>query len=812
MHKFFAWIGEFSVRFRWVIVPLWLAGTFLAFIFGPSITTDSDNSNFLPDSAASKHAIQLSTDSGLQKKNSFSVPIIVSRDGGMKASDDQIVAALQANLQKVAHVASAPSISGASPVLANGSHAAEQLTVQIAGIVQGPNSEADFKTLIDGLRQQIKATPHDSGFQIHVVGSIADQIDNAAKSGNNNQLVESFSVLVILLILLLIFRSFMAALLTLLPAGLVALLAQPVVGEVAQHGLKVSALATILMSVLVLGAGTDYGLFLIFRVREEFDEGRPVKEAVARSVARVGESIAFSAGTVIAALLSLLAATFGMYNTLGIPLAIGIGLMLLAGLTLQPALLAIFGSLGIGRRRLVELGIPLAIIGTIPIWWFTRDLYARRRTVIKPAKVGLWGKISGAVVQKPVPVLAVGILLFGTLATFTFGFKPSGFGDGSSAPAGTDSAAGEAIQAKYFKGQSGDQTQLIFKLAKPVWDDPSVLASAEKALSQQAVFVPGSVHGPLDVTGTVLSDQAYVQLHAKDVSVQQVAGQVGAGAFVKPVMARGADKADLIAYEASKRLISPDGRTVFFAVSLTAGDATSSAALHATPQIRSAVTDVAHQIGAVDSGVLGQSTVTYDISSISTHDLQVVIPIAIVIIGLLLMIVMRSVIAPLYLIVSVGLSYLAALGTAVLVFITIGGAGGLVFFLPFMMFIFLLALGEDYNILVMTRIREEAHHKPLKEAVRDALNATGTTVTSAGLVLAATFGVFAVVGGSGGGSQIRDLGVGMVVGILMDTFLVRTLLVPSTVILLGKWNWWPSKFSHDHQVESNGVEQPTSIG
>ena len=107
---------------------------------------------------------------------------------------------------------------------------------------------------------------------------------------------------------------------------------------------------------------------------------------------------------------------------------------------------------------------------------------------------------------------------------------------------------------------------------------------------------------------------------------------------------------------------------------------------------------------------------------------------------------MRSLVAPLYLIASVGLSYLAALGLAVLLFIDIGGSAGLTFILPFLMFIFLLALGEDYNILVMTRIREEARNLPLREAVHRALNATGTTVTSAGLVLAGTFGVFALVG------------------------------------------------------------------
>jgi uncharacterized membrane protein YdfJ with MMPL/SSD domain len=110
--------------------------------------------------------------------------------------------------------------------------------------------------------------------------------------------------------------------------------------------------------------------------------------------------------------------------------------------------------------------------------------------------------------------------------------------------------------------------------------------------------------------------------------------------------------------------------------------------------------------------------------------------------------------------------------------------------------IILLALGEDYNILVMSRIREEARSLPLGEAVTRALNATGTTVTSAGLVLAGTFGVFALVGArTSGGSQFVNLAVGLALGILMDTFLVRTLLVPSTVLLLGRWNWWPSKMS-----------------
>ncbi len=205
------------------------------------------------------------------------------------------------------------------------------------------------------------------------------------------------------------------------------------------------------------------------------------------------------------------------------------------------------------------------------------------------------------------------------------------------------------------------------------------------------------------------------------------------------------------------------------------------------------------------SGVAGEAPALYDISTVSGHDLKKIIPVAILVIGLLLAIVLRSLIAPIYLIVSVGISYLAALGLAAILFINLGGSGGLVFFLPFLMFIFLLALGEDYNILVMTRIREEAHKLPLRDAVSRAVSVTGTTVTSAGLVLAGSFLVLGFVSGSSSG-QIRDIGFALAIGILMDTFLVRTLLVPSTVVLLGRWNWWPSKVTIDQPDVPAGQE------
>ncbi|MDE3071004.1 MAG: MMPL family transporter, partial [Acidobacteriota bacterium] len=115
---------------------------------------------------------------------------------------------------------------------------------------------------------------------------------------------------------------------------------------------------------------------------------------------------------------------------------------------------------------------------------------------------------------------------------------------------------------------------------------------------------------------------------------------------------------------------------------------------------------------------------------------------------------------------------------------------------------------EDYNILVMTRIREEAQRRPLREAVVHAIGRTGTTVTSAGTILGGTFAVFALAGGGAQNGQLQAIGFGLAVGILMDTFLVRTLLVPSVVILLGRYNWWPSALARGGQPSGAPVPAP----
>jgi RND superfamily putative drug exporter len=218
------------------------------------------------------------------------------------------------------------------------------------------------------------------------------------------------------------------------------------------------------------------------------------------------------------------------------------------------------------------------------------------------------------------------------------------------------------------------------------------------------------------------------------------------------------------------------------------------------------VSSAAGAAGASASGFFGQVAFAYDVSDISSRDLARIIPIVAILIALLLALVLRSLVAPLYLVASIVLSYFAALGVTALVFVKLGGQDGLNFILPFLMFVFLMALGSDYNILIMSRIREEAHALPLRDAVAKAIGRTGSTVTTAGMILAGTFAVLAIAGGGeSGGGQIQQIGYGVAAGILMDTFLVRSLLVPSMVVLLGRWNWWPGRLEPDRAASIAGV-------
>ncbi len=720
-------IARFSVRFRWFIIVFWILAVPIVTANFPSINdvTKNNNSDFLPKNSPTETASKL--EEAFQTKNTATnAVIVVSRSGGLTDADNAALAQITANVKKV-HSVTQVRDSGAS---ADGQ--AHQILVGISGDAFGQKANTIVANIRTAMRQDLPA-----GLTVNLTGDLASGVDqdNANKNGRNS--TEGYTVILILVLLLFVFRALLAPLVTLIPAGLALAVAQPVIAESTKAGVQVGFITQILLIVLLLGAGTDYGLFLVFRTREELRKGADPKEAVVKALAKVGESITFSAATVVAALLSLVLATFGLYKGLGPALAIGLVVMLLIALTFLPALLAILG----------------------------RAVFWPSKTSKREDKIGLWGRVADRVIKKPVTMLVLGAVIFGSLSLGLIGYKSAGFGN-SSAPSNSDSAAGQKVIAQHFPAANDNPELVIFHFSNSVWDNPATLAKAQAALQASGAFK--AVSGPLNANGFKLTPEQLQQLHINGNPVLQAA---------------------------LSQFISPDGKTVQFYAVLKAGDTGSAAATSAIPTVRDSLQKVARQAGAEQAQIYSEDSVGYDVNQTATNDLKRIIPVVLIVIAVLLAILLRSLVAPWYLILTVGLSYLASLGFAMIVFVHIANQDGLNFVLPFLLFIFGMALGEDYNILVMSRIREEAHgRKKMSEAVTKAIGITGTTVTSAGLILAGTFTILGIVGGN---EQVQQIGFSVAFAILLDTFFVRTLLVPSIVALLGRYNWWPSKLYHD---------------
>lgn len=754
MDRFFDALGRIVVRFRYAIVLAWIVLIVVASRTLPSLGSEvnNDNSQFLPSSAPSSIAARLATPIFGNPNTTSDIAVVAANaTGALNSADQSAIAREAALLRRVPRVES---------VRVGGISSDGEAAQLIANVRVNQADIPRQKTVVNDVISTFQHVHAPPGLELDVAGSIATNVANQASSNRTGSRTQSFTFLFIIVLLFLVFRSVLAPIITLLAPAFALLVSDRFIGGLGAHGLKISEITQLLLIVLLIGAGTDYGLFLVFRVREQIRSGEGAHEAVRHALVRVGESISASAGTVIFALLSLLFASFGIYHDLGVPLALGIAVMLLAGLTLLPALLAIFGKAAFWPSRL-DAG---------------------------SGRMGTWGRVASRLVQRPAVTLASGVVVFGALAAALVGYRSGGFGGALNAPAGTDAARGNALVSRHFPQASTNPANLVFRYREPIWDDPQAVAVASSVLRSSGEFTQFA--GPFDPNGTTLTAREYAHLHAI----------LGAPSSLSPVSdpSGGVSQSQYDAYRASQLFVSRDGRTIQFEATLRVGGQQTTAALDATPKIRDLVAMAARRSGATASGLAGEAAALYDVSSTSNRDLIRVIPIAIVAIAILLALVLRSAVAPLYLIVSVALSYLAALGLSTLVFIELGGSGGLTFILPFLMFIFLLALGEDYNILVMTRIREEAHGRKLPDAVVRAVGVSGPTITAAGIVLAGSFAVLAIVAGSTpGASQIRDIGFGLAIGILMDTFLVRTLLVPSTVALLGRWNWWPGRLSRE---------------
>ncbi|MEW1958020.1 MMPL family transporter [Kineococcus sp. NPDC059986] len=528
-----------------------------------------------------------------------------------------------------------------------------------------------------------------SGLTVQVTGGPAFSVDIADSFSGANTRLLLVTAGVVALLLLVTYRS---PVLWLVPLAVVGIADQvttrllELVGRLTETPVDPSA--TGITSVLVFGAGTDYALLLIARYREELRR-EPDRRAAMRAALRgAGPAIAASAVTVVLALLTLQAAVLPSDKTIGRDAAIGIVVALLFGLFVLPSALVVCG------RRL--------------FWPFVPTVGSTDTT-----RTGVWARIAGAVLARPVRIVVGSVVLLGILG------------------AGLSGASLGLSQTQQFR----------------------VSAESVDGSTTLSEHFPGAAAEP-----------AQVLVRGGDVSAVQTAAEG----------VRGVDGVSVGR--------SADGTTELLA---RLGAAPGSAAS------RDTVRALREAVQAVAPGTLvgGTEAEALDVRTATVRDLKVVTPLIVLVVLVVLVVLLRSIVAPLLLVATVLATYVAALGAAYLVFTQVAGIPALDTQVPLLSLLFLVALGVDYNIFLVTRIREETPEHGTREAIRVGVAVTGGVITSAGILLAAVFAVLGVLPLI----VLTQIGVVVGIGVLLDTLLVRTVLVPALFALLGHRVWWPSR-------------------
>jgi RND superfamily putative drug exporter len=543
------------------------------------------------------------------------------------------------------------------------------------------------------------------GMTTHLAGYAGLAADQAEAFANIDGALLLAALGVVIVILLITYRSPILWLFPVICVVFALFSAQGVIYLLAKYAdLTVNAQTRSILSVLVLGAGTDYALLLVARYREELRRHHDRHEAMAEAVHRAGPAIIASGSTVIVGMLCLLVAEMNSTQGMGPVLAVGVGVVLLAMVTLLPAILVIMGRW---------------------IFWPVRPSEGSH----EPTSTGFWAKTGWAISHRPRTVWVTTALALGVMALGTMTLDAKGLGSDEQFVGTPDSVKGERVIEEHFTSAGDNNLQIV--------------ANADEAE---------------EVVGAV------AQTDGVNPDAVVIAGEQGDTALI------------LAGIEDS---------------------AFSEAAFATVERVRDAV----HDIPGADALVGGNAAINWDVQEAARHDNNVVIPLVLVMVFLILVVLLRSLMAPLLLMGTVVLSFAAALGFSALVFQYAFDIDGADSGLPLFAFVFLVALGIDYNIFLMTRVREEAQRQGSRRGALVGLAATGGVITSAGLVLAGTFGTLATL------PLTFTLQMGFVVafGVLLDTIIVRSILVTGLNLDLGRHMWWPAKISkreHDEQFKA----------
>ncbi len=310
MERWLGGLGRVAVRFRWIVIGLWLVVTVACVHVLPSLSSvvDTQNSAFLPSGQPSVQAAALAAP--FQSQTAQPALLVASMADGGSVTQPKVAAAVTAAEEAVRGVGRVTTV---KDLATSGNSKARIASVE----ADVPVSGATTNDTVAAIRQVLAqpgwgGTPRPPGLELHLTGVTAVSADNAKANQSAQIKTELLTYLVILIILLLVYRSALAWVVNLLPAGIVLALAEPLVGGLARAGLPVSAVTPVMMTVLILGAGTDYGLFLIMRFRQELERGVEPREAVVSAMGQVGEPIVYAGLTVSGALFCLFVSGFGI--------------------------------------------------------------------------------------------------------------------------------------------------------------------------------------------------------------------------------------------------------------------------------------------------------------------------------------------------------------------------------------------------------------------------------------------------------------------------------------------------------------------
>ena len=766
-----------------VVIVLWLA---LAGIGGPKIgqlasVQSNDEISSLPADAESVRAGELSADFA----QSEALPAIVVFTAPAPSAEQ--VAGWQAFAAGVPDVpvrggtvadylAPAPVVPIPSP---DGQALLAVVPISLTSVESDDTGEQPLLAVVEALRAAAgeAAGP---GAQSHVTGPAGLIADLSTAFEGIDGLLLLVALLTVLVILLLVYRAVVLPLLVLFNSIFALAAAGGVVYWLASSELiTLNGQSQGILFILTVGAATDYGLLLVARYREELTRHERPRHAVAAAWRGTVAPILASAGTVIAGLLCLLLSSLSANRSLGPVGALGVAAAALAALTLLPALL-------LGGRWLFWPKVP-----RLP------QLSAIDKRVVHAADSSRsHGRHERAEGDRDTPSRAVATMAAESAEAAERADDAGRDGAGPGGATGLAAAGAGASgppRGRHSRDDSPDgEYRLWGAVARFVDRRPRQIW-----IITTAVLLAGCAALPtLRASGTTAAE-AFLN-PADSVTGQEALAEHFTGSVGDPVIViTAADGSDAV-IGALTALPSVDSATVTVDRQtrepvVVDGQVQIEAAVASAADPRDAVRDIRGSVGQVAPGsVVGGSVAQQvDLTDIARDDLAVIFPAVLLVVLLVLIALLRSITAPVLLIGATVLSFGAALGISALVFNHVFDFPGSDPAVPLFAFVFLVALGVDYSIFLMSRAREEVLLSGPRQGVLDALRVTGGVITSAGIVLAATFAALSVI------PLIFLVQIAFIVsfGVLLDTFVVRTLLVPALALELGRRAWWPSRLS-----------------